>query len=63
MEKIRGCEGHTHIVVSKHHGRHDGWYDDPRKKRKRRSSNDLMRNKFPNRPVWRRKQRASETLS
>jgi hypothetical protein len=51
MKKIRGRQGRTHRVVSEHHDRQDGWYDDPKNKRKRRSSNDLMRNRFPTRSL------------
>jgi hypothetical protein len=34
MKKFRGRQGHTHRVVSEHHGKQDGWYNDPKKKRK-----------------------------
>jgi hypothetical protein len=48
-------------VVSEHHGGQDGRYDGPKKKRrKRRSSNDVMRNGLPNRSVRRRKQEGFE---
>jgi hypothetical protein len=49
-EKFRGHQRCTHRVVSEHRGRQDGRYDDPKKekRRKSRSSNDMMRNGFPN---------------
>jgi hypothetical protein len=36
MKKFRGRQGRTHRVVSKHHGRQDGQYDDPKKKKKKK---------------------------
>jgi hypothetical protein len=59
-EKIRGHRRCTHRVVSEHHGGQDGWYDGPKKRKKSRSSNDVMRNRFPNRSVRRRKQEVVE---
>jgi hypothetical protein len=38
-------------VVSEHRGEHDGRYVDLKREEKRRSSNDLMRNRFPNRSI------------
>jgi hypothetical protein len=63
MKKFRGHQGCTHRVVSEHRGRQDGWYDDPKKKEKKinsRSSNDVKRNRFPNRSVRRKKQEGVE---
>jgi hypothetical protein len=53
MKYFRGHQGCTHRVVSEHYGRKDGQYDDPKmkKRRKIRSSNDMMRNRFHNRSV------------
>jgi hypothetical protein len=61
-EKIRGHQRCTHRVVSEHHGRQDGRYDDPKnkKRRKSRSISDVMRNGFPSRSVRRRKQEGVE---
>jgi hypothetical protein len=49
-------------VVSKHHGGQDGRYDGPKKKKRRKSksSNDVMRNGFPNRSVRQGKQEGIE---
>jgi hypothetical protein len=49
-------------VVSEHHGGQDGRYDGPKKmkRRKSRSSNDVMWNGFPNRSVQRGKQEGVE---
>jgi hypothetical protein len=60
--KIRGRQRCTHRVVSEHRGGQDGRYDDLKNKkiRKSRSSNDMMRNGFPNRPVRQRKQEGIE---
>jgi hypothetical protein len=40
----------------------DGWYDGPKRKKRRksRSGNDVMRNGFPNRSVRRGKQEGVE---
>jgi hypothetical protein len=39
-------------VVFEHRGGQDGRYDDPKRRReKRKSSNDVVRNRFPNRSV------------
>jgi hypothetical protein len=57
VKKFRGHQRCTHRVVSEHRGGQDGQYDDPRKrKEKSRSSNNVMRNGFPNRSVRRGKQ-------
>jgi hypothetical protein len=48
-------------VLSEHHGGQDGLYDGPKKKRRKsKSSNDMMRKRFPNRPVRRGKQEGIE---
>jgi hypothetical protein len=49
-------------VVSEHHGGQDGWYDGPKKKKRSKSrlSNDVMRNRFPNRLIRRGKQEGVE---
>jgi hypothetical protein len=63
MKKFSGHQRCTHRVVSEHHGEQDGRYDVPRKRREEResrSSNDVMRNGFPNRSVRRRKQEGVE---
>jgi hypothetical protein len=36
MKKFRGRQGHTHRVVSEHHGGQDGRYDDPKKEEKKK---------------------------
>jgi hypothetical protein len=36
MKKFRGHRRCTHRVVSEHHGRQDGRYDDPKKKEKKK---------------------------
>jgi hypothetical protein len=48
----------THCHLSKNTGCYkDGRYDDPKRRRKEnRSTNNVMRNRFPNRSVRRRKQ-------
>jgi hypothetical protein len=52
MKTCKWRHGHTHRVVSEHHGGRNDRYDDPKKKQKNnRLSNDLMRNRFPNRSV------------
>jgi hypothetical protein len=35
--KIRGRQGHTHRVVTEHHGWQDGRYDDPKKQREEKA--------------------------
>jgi hypothetical protein len=62
MKKFEGHQRCTHRVVSEHRGGQDGRYDDPKKekKRKSRSSSDVMGNRFPNRSVRRRKQEGVE---
>jgi hypothetical protein len=35
MKKFRGHQGCTHRVVSEHHSGQDGWYDDPKNKKKK----------------------------
>jgi hypothetical protein len=60
-EKFRGHQGCTHRVVFEHRGGQDGRYDDPKKERgERRSSIDVMRNRFPNKSVRRGKQEGIE---
>jgi hypothetical protein len=61
MKKLRGHQGCIHRVVSEHRGGQDGRYDDPNKKRrKNRSSNDVVRNRFPNRMVQQKNQEGVE---
>jgi hypothetical protein len=63
MKKFRGHYGCTHRVVSTYRGGQDGRYDDPKRKEKKinsRSSDDVMRNRFPNRSVRQRKQEGVE---
>jgi hypothetical protein len=50
MKNFRGHKGCTHRVVFEHHGGQDGQYDDQKRKRRRksRSSIDVMGNRFPN---------------
>jgi hypothetical protein len=36
MKKLRGHQRITHRVVSEHRGGQDGWYDDPKKERKKK---------------------------
>jgi hypothetical protein len=36
MNKFRGHQGCTHIVVSEHRGGQDGWYDVPKKEKERK---------------------------
>jgi hypothetical protein len=60
--KFRGHRRCNRSVVSEHRGGPDGWCDDPKKKEKEkcRSSNDVLRNRFPNRSVRRGKQEGVE---
>jgi hypothetical protein len=61
MKKFRGHRRCTHRVASEHRGGQDGRYDGPKKKRRKsRSSNDVMRNGFPNRSIRREKQEGVE---
>jgi hypothetical protein len=61
MKKFRGHQGCTHRVVSENRGGQDGRYDGPKKKRRKgRSSNDVMRNELPNRSVRRGKEEGVE---
>jgi hypothetical protein len=60
MKKFRGHQRCTHRVVSEHRDGQDGRYDDPKKRRKNRLSNDVMRNGFPNRSIRRGKQEGVE---
>jgi hypothetical protein len=60
MKKFRGHQRCTHRVVFEHRGGQDGWYDDAKKRRKSRLSNDVVRNRFPSRSLRRRKQEGVE---
>jgi hypothetical protein len=61
MKKFRGHQRCTYRVVSEHRGRQDDRYDGPKKKkRKNRSSNNVMGIEFLNRSVQRGKQEGVE---